>query len=173
MLRSILFLIVVTCAQAEPILIWSRPDGGVSFTSFGWSMIKDSGYTEERLIREETARIQAANPDWVLVTIGDSSAMPDRSFRNACTWKNGAIAYDRKKSEDLQRAEIQRRIEKKREMWVQRYTTAQAEGDADSAATAQQKLRRLRSAEATDLTTPSTLNDLKNCVPSVLAEPDP
>lgn len=155
-------------AYAAPRIVVERPDGGVSIirpTGGRHEGEADDAYLD-RLRR-------AAVPDAVSWRVIDDSEIPqDRYFRDA--WAPGDAAepvrVPRDRAEAVHRARLLERAAEKRERWIRARMEALAVEDNPRAAKTAKALRDLRSVDRVDLTTCSSLDDIKRCVPSVLVE---
>lgn len=173
-MKHILLFFVIACASqaADLRVLVEMPDGSVNVITPAWKTQRP-GETEADFLTRIRLK---ARPDAVRWKTVDFSSLPsDRYFRNA--WRmnvaGDAVRIPRAGAEAVHLQKLRTIAARKREAWSRRWAASQAEGRVAEASEAQEKLQALRSAEATDLTTPSTLNELKQCVPSVLKEPDP
>lgn len=175
MKNIIFFLLSLSSVSAQPCLVWQKPTGGIAITKPVWSEQKSDETTAVFLDRIRT-KVSAYYPNYTGPNVVDMSRIPgDRYFRDA--WHINAardgVRISRAEAESLQLQHIEELAKRKRSRWVAKKTLCDAEGDEAGSLMCVQKIQDTRSAEATDLTTPTTLQALKECIPWVLKEADP
>lgn len=173
MIKIVLFLAYASTVIAQPCIVWSRADGGVSITHPVWSNRRTNETTSAFL---ERIALRSEMPDFVSREVKDIGVIPsDRYFRDAWVPHGNGISVARDKAEKIHRARLHGRAATERQKLLAEWNEAQALGESEKAAAVSAKLSEVTSAaiEAMDLSVDAApnLTDLKSRVPDALRKP--
>lgn len=111
-MKYLLFFFTFSVALSEPIIVWKRADGSVSYTAMNWTLRLQNEPMQAFLDRMRGLTEQS---QFVGYSYQDMSALPsdDREeyFRGAWTTSDGSsVMIDRKRAEQVHRVRLKSRV---------------------------------------------------------------